>query len=207
MMGAYTKDDWPTPFYTPNNGDVVADVGANVGLFPVWLKRRAPECRVVALEPFLENFRYLRANLEAIRARGVAAHRLAIGSGFGKGKMNTIDDCSSDYTLSAVAERPVEPRFGTTEDLVEVVPLAALFDLVKIDRFTLLKVDVEGSEYDVGANEPTLRRFDRIAIEYPDHIRPGTLEFLQRRLEPTHHLTLCPSGEGFGMLYGVRCAL
>src|SRR5688572_277335 len=48
----YTVDN----FYVPSRGHVVLDVGANVGLFSVWASRSAPGIRVVAFEPFQENY-------------------------------------------------------------------------------------------------------------------------------------------------------
>ena len=39
-------------FYTPRDGDVILDIGANIGLFSIWLARQAPRATVLAFEPF-----------------------------------------------------------------------------------------------------------------------------------------------------------
>jgi len=199
MQGSYTREEWPVPFYTPADGDVVLDVGANVGLFSVYLARRNPRLRVIALEPFRENFDCLQANLRSARATSVEAHRIAIGGRDGVGTMVARGERSLDHTLD------LDHAAGA--DTVPVLPLAGVLDLAKSDRISLLKVDVEGSEHDAfaHADQATLRRCERIAIEYHDNIRPGTLALLKERLEPTHNLTIC-ADDGFGMVYGHRRA-
>src|SRR5215831_17361908 len=47
-------------FYDPTDGDVVLDLGANIGLFSIWIARRAPTATVLAFEPFPENCSTLR---------------------------------------------------------------------------------------------------------------------------------------------------
>src|SRR5260370_21127359 len=41
-------------FYSPKAGDVVFDIGANIGVFAVHLAHKSPECRIIAVEPFPE---------------------------------------------------------------------------------------------------------------------------------------------------------
>jgi FkbM family methyltransferase len=189
-------------FYRPAAGDVVVDAGANVGVFSVWMARRNPRGRVTALEPFAENFEYLRANLRAAKLGPdrVEPHRVALGASAGQGRMVAVGDRSLDHTLAPGGTAPDgEP--------VPVVPLGGLFDLAKADRISLLKVDIEGSERDVfeGADPATLRRFDRIALEYHDNLRPGTLALLRERLGPTHETVTHPSSvEGCGILLAAR---
>ena len=54
---------------SPADGDVIVDAGANIGLFAIYVARQNSTCRVVALEPFAENFRYLQANAAPSRRR------------------------------------------------------------------------------------------------------------------------------------------
>jgi FkbM family methyltransferase len=191
-------------FYRPADGDVVVDAGANVGVFSIWLARRHPRCRVVALEPFPENFACLEANLRSARlgAGRVEPQRLALGPTFGQGRMIAVGGRSLDHRLAQGGEA----REGWD---VATVPLEGLFDLAQTDRISLLKVDIEGSERDAfeHADPAVLGRIDRVAIEYHDHIRPGTLALLRSHLEPTHHCVVRPSAvEGCGILLASRKA-
>ena len=135
---AYT----PPGFYTPRRGDVVVDVGANVGLFAVWIARRNPECHVVALEPFPENYTFLQGNLRSATRGSVTAYPIALGGRSGQSMMVSGGDRSLDHHLIANHD-------ASEGSVVQVASLNDLLNLVNSDRIALLKIDIEGSEYDV----------------------------------------------------------
>ena len=74
-------------FYRPADGDVIVDAGANIGLFAIQMARQNRGCRVLALEPFSENFQYLQANVARARPENVTCCEVALGAAFGKGHM------------------------------------------------------------------------------------------------------------------------
>jgi len=185
-------------FYRPGDGDVIVDAGANVGLFAIQIARQNPRCRVVALEPFAENFKYLEANVARACPRNVTCLEMALGAEFSKGEMQAVGSRSLDHVLR---------MDSTTANGIPVIPLASLFDLVHAQEIDFLKVDIEGSEHDVfaAAAPEIFRRFKRIAMEYHDQIVPRTLELLQRVLSPTHKTVVHPSTmEGCGILLARR---
>jgi FkbM family methyltransferase len=196
---AYTSDD----FYSPADGDVVIDAGANVGLFSLWVARQNPCCRVLALEPFAENFACLQANLAAAKAEAVTACRMALGASAGRGIMQDVGARSLDHRL-ALADGN-----ATGHETVPVIPLAGLFDLARTERINFLKLDIEGSEYEVfeKSSQQTLARIDRLAIEYHEHLRHGTLRLLTERLDATHSVDVRPDRSGlYGMIFARRQA-
>ncbi len=190
-------------FYRPADGDVIIDAGANVGIFAIQMARQNRRCRVIALEPFPENFQYLEANVARACPKNVTCCEVALGAGFGKGQMQAPSSRSLDHVLrldsSAAAGVPV-------------IPLSGVFDLARADgteiqEIDFLKVDIEGSEHDVfaAALPELLGRFKRIAMEYHDQIVPGTLELLRHVLSPTHEIAVRPSTmEGCGILLARR---
>jgi len=190
-------------FYRPADGDVIIDAGANVGLFAIKMARQNRRCRVIALEPFSENFEYLEANVARACPETVTCCEVALGAGFGKGQMQAAGSRSLDHVLR------VDPAAA---DGTPVIPLEGLFDLTQADftrkqEINFLKVDIEGSEHDVfaAASPDLLARFKRIAMEYHDQIVPGTLDLLRRVLGPTHEITIRPSKmEGCGILLARR---
>jgi FkbM family methyltransferase len=218
-------------FYRPADKDVIVDAGANVGIFAIQMARQNPRCRVIALEPFPENFRYLEANVARCCPENVICREVALGGRFGKGQMLAEGSRSLDHVLrveeaetrgaalagaatdvSSIAGTSID---GATTDGVEVIPLAGLFELARIylsasGEIDFLKVDIEGSERDVfaAASPDVLGRFKRIALEYHDQIVPGTLDLLRRVLNPTHEVTVRPSKmEGCGILLAQRRGL
>jgi hypothetical protein len=112
--------------------------------------------------------------------------------------MQAVGSRSLDHVLR------VDPAAA---DGTPVIPLGGLFDLARAQEIDFLKIDIEGSEHNVfAATSPdVLARFKRIAMEYHDHIVPGTLELLRRVLRPTHEITVRPSKmEGCGILLARR---
>jgi FkbM family methyltransferase len=185
-------------FYRPADGDVIIDAGANVGVFAIQTARQNPRSRIIALEPFSENFEYLQANVARSYPKTIKCCETALGAAFGKGHMHAAGSRSLDHVLRVDS---------TAMDGIPVIPLSGLFDLAHAPEIDFLKVDIEGSEHDVfaAASPDLLRRFKRIALEYHDQIVPGTLELLRRVLSSTHAIIVRPSlMEGCGILLACR---
>jgi len=182
-------------FYRPQSGDVIVDAGANIGLFAIYLARQNSQCKVFALEPVEENFRYLEKNVAQAAPANVTCCQMALGAAFGQGRMEAVGTRSLDHMLRAGG--------NGNSDVVPVIPLAGLFELTGAQKIDFLKVDIEGSERDVFAAAPaeTLTRIGRIAMEYHDQITPGTLALVREKLAPSHDITVRPSHmEGCGIL-------
>lgn len=180
-------------FYEPGDGDVIVDAGANVGVFAIDMARRNRNCRVIALEPHPENFQYLQSNVTEAGLKNVKCNQAGLGAGFCQGRMQS-GSRSLDHVLQ------IDP--GAT-DGIEVIPLSALFELAGTQEIDFLKVDIEGFENEVfaAASPEALRRMKRIAMEYHDNLRPGTLDILRKVLDRTHHIVVEPSKlKGCGIL-------
>ena len=188
-------------FYQPQPGDVIADIGAHVGLFSLRVLYQAPFCRIIALEPSPENFTCLKHNLvDFVQTGRVEVHNAAIGAEFGKIAMMDLDTNRS-------FDARTMPARATDMEAVEMVPLSRVFELARTEELALLKMDVEGAEEGAFAAADTalIRRVQRLAMEYHDNLVPGTLSILRRRLSPTHELTILPDhGAGHGRLFAVR---
>jgi FkbM family methyltransferase len=128
---------------------VVIDAGSFVGLFS--LKASPFAGKVVALEPNLSNYSILRSNLESNSVLNVDARNAALWS--------TRDGVNflHDGTSSRVTEG------GSTK--VASTTLEQLTN--EFARIDLLKMDIEGSEYDVllGTDCQTLQKIKRIVLE------------------------------------------
>jgi FkbM family methyltransferase len=130
----------------------VLDLGANLGFFSARVAPRAQ--RVIAYEPMQINWDLLRRNttgfahVEGVRA-GVAAAR---------GRVRL------DFATGACAGGDVA---GET---IETVSLDDVFAAHEIGRCDLLKIDVEGMEYEIldAASPEVLGRIAEIRAEYHD---------------------------------------
>jgi FkbM family methyltransferase len=132
---------------------VVVDAGAHVGLFSLLAAARADN--VVALEPEPGNFGLLSENLARNGASNVEARQCALANVSG-----AVDFVAGDRTSSG----SIVLRAGASH-VVEAVTLDAIVE--ETGPVDLLKLDIEGAEFDVldGASEQTLRRVAAIAAE------------------------------------------
>lgn len=140
------KDFLTTRFRT---GDAFVDVGANVGAYSV--RAASSGMKVYSFEPNPENAKVLRRNAE-INHLSVDLFECALGSKEGEARL------SPNGALSRVSL-----------DGSVVIPVRTLdsFDLPRVD---LLKVDVEGHEFEVlkGAEKTIARFHPDIIIEMHD---------------------------------------
>jgi len=183
-------------FYSPKNGDVILDIGANIGLFSIWVARQAPQARVFAYEPVAENYAALQTNLAGC-AHSVRVHQAAVGATDGVGMMLDGGARSLDHRLTmASSDAGGEVRVVTLDQAVKETGGSPI---------DLLKVDIEGAELDMlaAASPSTLKRIRRVALEYHDNIRPGTKAEVSRILAQTHRI-VSESGDSYGIIRAER---
>jgi FkbM family methyltransferase len=139
LLGIYNVDG-----FTPNNGQVVIDVGANYGDSAIWWSKKFG-AKVIAFEPLSYVFTELERNIK-LNAVDVVAYNIALGSG------EEVYGNSVGGMLSTGGNLKIN-----TERL----------DSYTFDRVDLLKIDVEGFEYEVlNGAEKTISKFKpRIIIE------------------------------------------
>jgi FkbM family methyltransferase len=196
-------------FYTPQPNDLIVDGGANIGVFSVHVSQLCATAKVVAMEPFQENFAYLRRNLETARATAVDARPIALGNRTGFAKMKVVGNRSQDHQVvnpnspaDTIACNPTQDP-----DTIQTICFLDLMKEIGSREVALFKCDIEGSEVDLlgDAQPEQLLQIKRLAIEYHDNIRPGASAMLIQTLSATHDTFLRDvSPLGYGMLYGVR---
>jgi len=184
----------------------VIDLGANIGLFAARAAQIAR--RVLAFEPNPVNFARLARNTEerlqiAIEQRAVAGKpgslRLYRPRGAGM---------SGSYSSFSTGNEQLSDEY----DDVSAVTLDGIFADHEIETCSLLKIDIEGQEYEVlyATSDATLGRIQRIHGEY-HNVNPATddtriealeaflagkgfdIEVIPHRRKPNH-----------GMFYAIR---
>jgi FkbM family methyltransferase len=138
----------------------VLDVGANIGVFSLIASRRG--AHIQAYEAGSANFACLVRNTVG---RGVEAHHAAVVGRNGDARSVRLflhSTTPSRHTLLGT-----EVTTGEKLEQWEAVPSVGLGELLAGSAFDLVKVDVEGAEYEMLANTPAelLRRGQRWIIE------------------------------------------
>ncbi len=157
---------------------IILDIGANVGLFTLYAARQAPSAKILAVEPFPSTFERLQEAVREHRLTGrITCLNFAITGGGGIRLMRNDALPSQRRTL-------VPFEHGTSGVQVQAKTLGQLLREQGLNCVDLLKMDIEGGEYEVLLSTPpdVLRTIRRIALEYHGDCAPHT------KLEIFNHL-------------------
>jgi FkbM family methyltransferase len=147
------------------------DVGAHTGIYSLLACAASPACEVVAFEPHPLTCRRLRAN---IRGNGFEGRCKAIEAAAGRSGGVAHLHAPDDLTMCSVSE---------SRDALEI-SVVALDELIPKDgRTSLVKIDVEGHEYEVleGMSAVILDSHPAIFFECNPNGPAAAIEELLRR--------------------------
>ena len=122
-----------------DEGDVVADIGANIGAMSAVLAERAgSKGRVFAFEAHPEVFKELEWNVALWKAAPIHAVNVALSRERGVVSLEVPGDFKANRGLSRVSDGPSEGSLS--------VPAKPLDDFFPAEGPVLMKIDVEGHE-------------------------------------------------------------
>lgn len=125
---------------------VIVDLGANVGYTTLWLKKQYPHSTIIAVEPSLSNFRLLQRNVELSGYTDIVTINAGVWDR--DGHLSAVDaDTSEMWTKQFVfCDHP-------SASTVPVITLQSLMLKHKLTYIDVLKVDIEGAERHLLADE------------------------------------------------------
>jgi len=145
-------------------GGVFVDVGANEGYFTVVGSNRVgSDGRVVAVEPQSRLQAVLERNLALNGCKNVALEPVAISDQRGQAVLHLTPGVNNSASSLI---RPT--RYMLARETVSCATLEEIFDRCKIEVCDLLKIDIEGWEYEAVLGSPALfrdRRVKAVALE------------------------------------------
>jgi FkbM family methyltransferase len=159
----------------------VIDIGANIGIFTMAVKLKAPNATVYAFEPIPDTFHVLEQNVGLIGGSDIHLFNVALGSQDHSEKTFTffpfMPGNSTAFPVLKVEQKPVMDQiFGkelsdfynqTETRVVQVRKLSSIIREQRIHSVDFLKIDVEGSEISVleGIEEMHWPIFKQVAVE------------------------------------------
>jgi FkbH-like protein/FkbM family methyltransferase len=181
------------------DGATVVDIGANIGLFSLFVTSRCANPTIYAFEPAPVVYDLLKANCAAyganVRALNIGVsdkaktatftfyERSSVFSGFHSDEtqdreaiqtvvrnMLTSEPVAGESVEEYVDELTADRLRGRTHDC-QLTSVSELIRENRIDKIDLLKIDAEKSELDIiqGIEERDWLKIDQIVIEIHDH--------------------------------------
>jgi FkbM family methyltransferase len=155
------RDDYHLRDIRFDEGDIVIDIGAHIGLFAMYLAKRWPFLKVFAFEPFPANFRNCADNLSLNRVTNVVLSPKAIANDPRPLKM-AADPHNSGGASAIVTTFEA----AVTATNIASITLDAIFSAHAIGRCKLLKIDCEGMEYEILLGTRVLPDVEYLAGEF-----------------------------------------
>jgi FkbM family methyltransferase len=143
--------------------DTIIDVGANIGMFTMYLLTNLESPNVYAFEPVPDTFEALRRNIERYPRANVHIYNTGLGASVDSSMAMTffpnMTGNSTAYPDTKAAQREILSKAFTSEELLLIytgeeitVPITTLSSFIRknaLDRIDLLKIDTEGCEVDI----------------------------------------------------------
>jgi len=176
------------PFY--KKCDII-DIGAHKGFFALYAALNcSSDSRIICLEPSKSNYTNLTENINLNGLRNVHMINKAVLS---KAGMETLYIYSpANNSILSEYENIINKRSQKSES-IKVVTLPQIIDKFELDKIDFLKLDCEGSEYDIlyGLESSVYEKIKVISLEFHDLNDPK---------KSGHSLALFLTKQGFNII-------
>lgn len=164
--GGYSRGELRVLDQLLEDGMTFVDIGANQGEFSVFAAKRLPNGQVISLEPMSHVYEMLKANIRANGFENVSPFKIALTSGSGPMPIYTAEERFEDGTVNeGLGTLHSSRQRSARVETVECKTLDEFVADIRLQRLDVLKIDIEGGEYDalVGAQR-VLKRFSPAMI-------------------------------------------
>ncbi len=143
--------------------NAVIDIGGHLGFFSLYTSLLNEKVPIYAFEPHVGNFEMLKKNLKENRVRNVTAKNVAVS-----GEIGEVELQISQEDLNHSVTGALEPT-GETQ-AVHATTLEHIFKKNRLEKVELIKIDAEGSEFNILYNTPDdiFKKIENMFIEYHD---------------------------------------
>ncbi|GAA0880877.1 hypothetical protein GCM10009119_38470 [Algoriphagus jejuensis] len=154
---------------------IIIDAGANVGYSAIWFSERFVSSKIIALEPEINNFKILKSNTE--NWKDIVCVDQALW--FEDSELFFKNPKGLSWSFE-ITSKP-----NSSSPKVRAISIPSLMHDHKIEKIDLLKIDIEGAEYELFNNSPDLWLpfVESIFIETHDKKIPGTSDLVDAVLK------------------------
>ena len=191
----FHQNFYDRPGFRGEEGFNVVDIGANMGLFALWMSPQIGSGRMCCVEPS-SAYETLAENVQQNSLGNV--HLIRCAAGAPNSTLEILEypefngvNHNAEFTpapwgqffIRLLHRRKPLPPVRTSHPCRD---LGSILDEVSFEKVDLLKIDCEGGEYEVlnAASDDVLSRIDRVCMEFhelhPSHDHRQLVERLER---------------------------
>jgi FkbM family methyltransferase len=169
---ALIEDEYGLKEIEFKKGDVVLDIGANIGCVSIYLAKKNPDITIYAYEAHPVNYDSLIHNLNLNNVTNVVAINKAVYSKTGETLKISLDENNTGATSCFV---------DSGNEAVSVLTIS-MDDIIKehgITELKLLKIDCEGAEFDIFNYSESLKviEIENLGMEVHGYMRHHGKDF------------------------------
>jgi FkbM family methyltransferase len=140
------------------DGDTVVDIGANIGIFSIYASSKVSRGKVFSFEPFEENYKILCKQIQSNNLINVFPYNLGVSSITGEQTLYLSPTNTGGHSIKFDQ--------GASSVLIKTITLSEFCKSNNIPRIDFLKIDCEGSEFEILEESPhILDRVKKLVME------------------------------------------
>ena len=190
--------EYEAPGFEIKENDTIIDVGGHIGLFMLFCEQFCHKGKIYCFEPALDNYRIFLDNIKLNDFKNIFPFNLAVSKQDGNIPLYLNDDASG-HSIFLKNSNSIQ---------VDSITLQKIFDLNNIKKCNLLKLDCEGSEYEIIDSLPEnyFSMIDKMIVEY--HFaekNPKLLTNLIKKLERTSFsVDVKKLSDDMGLIFAIK---
>lgn len=146
-------------------GDIVIDIGANIGMVSIILAKKFPNIKIFAFEPIPRLYNCLVKNIEFHSLQNnIFPFNAAVSNESKETSMKASFVDPGGCTMFSDKEMGTS-RIDMIYNDIKTVTLDEIFEINNINNCKLLKIDCEGAEYDILYGTKKLKNIEYITGE------------------------------------------
>ena len=166
--------------YDGDTKPVAVDIGANVGGFCIPNHKMFEN--IYAFEPYKPNVQVMQIGMEHLNIDNVKVFHQAVHSKSGERLSLKSPNLKYSGDITCIEREGLEDLGETCT----TISLQHLMDGLNIDKIDYLKMDCEGSEYDILENFKNMKKIDILCIEIHNIYGFERKASLMKKIEKTH---------------------
>jgi len=159
----FVYNDYTPEGFKINKNDTVVDIGGHIGIFSVFASKFSN--KVFCFEPVIENFNLLKENIKLNNIQNIFPFNLAVSDKDGKKELFLYDTNRGGNSFFEEVNGKSQGR-----EVVSTISFENFVSSNNIQLIDFLKMDCEGSEYEILLNCPLniIGIIKKISMEYHD---------------------------------------